>query len=115
MKSIFDYKNIKGVSVVCLINKKTKEYCGKIIVNWSNNPNGSVATACVILFNNNPIKQDFFNSTGVAGGYGYDKLSSSIYDALRKINLTEFIKVEPCSGNQRNAFEEAGFEYLEIL
>ena len=49
-----------------------------------------------------------------AGGYGYDKLSQALYSALKKAGIADKIKVEPASGNQRTAFEDAGMEYIEV-
>lgn len=123
-KSIFDYKNVKGTTAIVLLNARTKEYCGRIIANWSDNPNGNVCTACVMLYGNLPSEEIksivsenqrkmIGNCIGKAGGYGYDKLSSAIYQSLRGQKLNTIIKVESASGNQRNAFEEAGFIYIE--
>jgi hypothetical protein len=118
MKTIFDFKNVKGTTAVCLLNKKTGKFCGRVIANWSDNPNGTVCTAQVILFNNAPTarsKDDFVNSRGKARGYGYDKLSAAIYSALRAVELHTVIKVESASGNQQQAFEAAGFVYIQVI
>ena len=117
-KSIFDYKHVKNTTAVCLLNKKTGCYCGRIIANWSDNPNGSVCTANIQLFINAPTarsKEDFVNVQGKAGGYGYDKLSAAIDQALRKAGLHEIIKVQGASGNQAEAFENAGFVYNQVI
>lgn len=124
-KNIFDYKHVKGTTAVCLLNAKTKEYCGRIVATWSDNAAGSVCTAVVMIYGNEPSKEikDVVDANqkamrgpfiGKAGGYGYDKLSSAIYEALVKLGLDKLIKVEPARGNQREAFEEAGFVYIEI-
>lgn len=119
-KSIFDYSHVKGTTAICLLNKETGEYCGRIVANWSNNPAGTVCTACVMLYSNSPIQPlidpDFIycHAIGKAGGYGYDKLSQAIWSALKQMKLADKIKVEPASGNQRKAFEEAGFVWLEV-
>lgn len=97
MKNIFDYSPVKSVSAIALIDMKTKEPCGKIVASWSDNPNGSVCTAQVIIHNaekfgivakertvdlmGNPTKLPCI-LMGKAGGYGYDKLSSAISEAL---------------------------------
>lgn len=116
-KSIFDYKHVKGTTAICLLNTKTKKPCGRIIANWSNNPNGSVCTVAVTLNRYAPTarnEQDFVNAQGKAGGYGYDKLSAAIEQALRNADLLEKIKVRGGSGNQCQAFEESGFDYIEV-
>jgi hypothetical protein len=115
MRSIFDYKHVSGTTGICLLNAKTKEYCGRIVGNWSDNPNGAVFTCSVMLHSTNSFGKDYRVAMGRAGGYGYDKVSSSIYQALKKLGLEKEIKVEPASGNQRTAFEEAGFTWIEVV
>lgn len=126
-KNIFDYQHVKSVSAVCLL--KDGKQVGRIVANWSDNPNGSVCTAQVCLWDGvlseqikkRHVKTDFLDCElsvvmiGKAGGYGYDKLSSAIYEALRKGGLHELVKVEPGSGNQQKAFEEAGFTYIPVI
>ena len=114
-KPIFDYKHVKGTTAICLLNKSTGEYCGRIVANWSDNPAGTVCTCAVMLYGNSPIQSgDYKAGMGKADGYGYDKLSQAIYFALKTTNLHNLIKVETASGNQRNAFEDAGFIYIEV-
>lgn len=123
MKNIFDYSHVKSVSVQILQDKKTKELKGKIVSNWSDNPNGSVCTSQVILwFDSSKIVQKVkcyesamlkdctFSAPliGKAGGYGYDKLSSAIAEAFRN-NCTKYPKIEfdgAGIGAVRNWFEE---------
>lgn len=123
-KNIFDYKSVKNVSAIALL-KDGKE-AGKIVCNWSDNPAGSVCTAQVFLYGEQYGTKKFKETLsgvehefsvpmiGKAGGYGYDKRSQAIYDALRKQDLHKVIKVEPASGNERTAFEAAGFTWFEI-
>lgn len=102
MKNIFDYSHVKSVSVSVLLDNKG-EIAGKIIANFSDNPNGSVCTAQVIIYklpktikpkikkyNTEFLEDSTFESPfiGKAGGYGYDKLSSAIAIAIRD-NTTE--------------------------
>lgn len=112
-KSIFDYKGVKSVTAICLL--KDGQRAGKIIANWSDNPAGSVCTAAVILYKHPTKPDESFNNIGKAGGYGYDKLSSAIEQALYKDELNQVIKVKGGSGNQREAFESAGYEFIEII
>lgn len=95
-KNIFDYSHVKQVSCFVLSDKETKEITGKIIANWSDNPNGSVCTAQVILFNNRKYgleekesktrDGDYRPELAIdkAGGCGYDKLSAAIWYAMKK-------------------------------
>lgn len=80
---------------------------GKIIANWSDNPNGSVCTAQVFLhIDSDKIvpKQRSVDLMGTptlldcpligkAGGGGYDKLSAAICYALRENTL----ELPPCT------------------
>lgn len=122
MKNIYDYKHVRSVSAYALLQKG--KYVGKIICNWSDNPAGSVCTAQVMLWDGKispKIKRERVSGyevkhtmIGKAGGYGYDKLSSAIYSALERGGIHKLIKVEPGGGNVRKAFEDAGFELLEV-
>jgi len=123
MKSIYDFKHVNGVKAVALL-KDGKE-AGKIIANFSDNPAGSVCTVAVILYTHTPGT----SAMGSAGGYGYDKFSSAVYEALKKmdlipgkITLGEYpckksgkIAVYPGSGNTQRAFENAGYQYIEVI
>lgn len=125
-KNVFDLKHVKGVSAICLL--KNGKYVGRIVANWSDNPYGSVCTAQVMLWDGElsekvkqrHIKTEFFDCDmpvtmiGRARGYGYDKLSAAISKALDKGGLREFLPVKGGTGNQRDVFQKAGFEYIEI-
>lgn len=127
MKNVFDLKHVKSVTAIALLKKGVP--VGKIIANWSDNPAGSVCTAQVCLWDDEispQITQRHFKTAfldamlpvvmiGKAGGYVYDKLSSAISQALRIGGIDHLIKVESCSGNQRKAFEDAGFTYFEVI
>lgn len=128
-KNIFDYKMVQGVSAVALL--KDGQVVGKIIANWSDNPNGSVCTAQVLLWDKElapkvklrRIKTEFLDCElaipmiGKASGYGYDKLSSAISQALEVGGIRKLFPtpVEGGSGNQQTAFESAGFEWVTII
>ncbi len=67
-KSIFDFTHVKGTTAVCLLNKATGEYCGRIVANWSDNPAGTVCTAAVMLWSNAPVNTGKYSSAqGKAG------------------------------------------------
>ena len=95
MKYIFDYSHVKSVSAWALLDKTTKEPRGKIIANWSDNPNGSVCTVQVIFFDDTEklglktAPRKHFKTLapliGKAGGSGYCKFSSAVYEALRPV------------------------------
>ena len=122
MKPAFDLKHTKMVSTIALL--RGGKYCGRIVANYSDNPNGSVCTATVQLFD-----PHFLSGTGKAGGYGYDKMSAAVRNALSNMqlddgsmqNLTTDIDVThpgvwgTGGKNVREAFEKAGYTYLEVL
>jgi len=110
-KNIFDYKHVAGTTAICLL--KDGEYAGRIVGNWSDNPAGTVATFTVMLVGAGPDGA-YIHGTGKAGGYGYDKRSSAIYEALRNCHMHDKIKVEPGRGNGREAFEDAGYTWIEV-
>lgn len=84
---------------------------GKIVANYSDNPNGSVCTATVSLYDryapagsigNRPYTDstgakhdsgDSLKGTGSAGGYGYDKFSAAVADALTDAGQTDVVDV----------------------
>lgn len=96
-KNIFDYTHVKNVHCA-IIQNEHNELVGKIIANHSDNPNGSVCTVQVFLCDKE--KYGFISQThkiklmnewaelekpmiGKAGGYGYDKYSAAIYEAIK--------------------------------
>ena len=125
MKSIFDYKHVKSVSVYILQDKTTREIRGKIISNYSDNPNGSVCTTQIISYD----YLSTFDSeedhgllvlanpcVAKAGGYGYDKESSALASALRKQEYyTTFSGSGIESRECRDFFDKYNLEIVSIL
>lgn len=82
-KSAFDGSHVKSVSAYVLIHADSDrpgKVAGRIVANYSDNPNGSVVTATVHVWDG-PLAA-CPSTTGRAGGYGYDKMSAAVYDAL---------------------------------
>ena len=77
---VYDMKHIKSVSAYVLMYKG--KFAGRIVANWSDNPNGSVCTAVVMIFDG-PL-DSMPVTTGKAGGCGYDKLSAAVHEAICK-------------------------------
>ena len=128
MKTAYDFKHVKGTTAIALI--KDGVPAGKIVANWSDNPAGSVCTATIHVNRIDGLNYHY-TGTGRAAGYGYDKLSGAIYQALREayyetwdkdkkdlvrsyVNLSLTFKVEPGAGNQRSVFESLGYQYVEV-
>jgi hypothetical protein len=118
INKFFEKPAVKRVSAVVLM--KDGKFVGKVLFHYSDNPAGSVCTAYVYF--------DGKQGVGTAGGYGYDKASQAIYFALKEMyeyecdtetynvyDCTDDIKVEPGRGNEREAFEEAGYDFISIL
>ena len=122
MRSAFDGKHVMMVAVAVLVHPDSDRegaYAGRIVANWSDNPAGSVCTATVSI-NSGPLA--FIpNVSGKAGGYGYDKLSAAIYDALRRARDGEGeawkyayeADQEKCKGLDIPDFHGAGFSSVK--
>jgi hypothetical protein len=79
-RSALDCSHVKSVSVMVLTHPDHPGIAGKVVANWSD---GSVCTATIFI-HRGPL--DFLpRTTGQASGYGYDKLSSAVCDALRRV------------------------------
>ena len=88
-RTAFDCPHVQSVAVFALIHPDLPgKIAGRIVANYSDNPNGSVCTATVHIFAG-PLAI-IPTCTGRAGGYGYDKLSSAVCSALHKA-ITEGI------------------------
>jgi len=115
-------KHTKSVSVIVLLYEGKQ--AGSIISNWSDNPNGSVCTTTVTIYEG-PLeitrketidlmgKQTELVSpwnTAKAGGYGYCKFSQSVGEAIGQTQLNG------CGeGAVRELFESKGYTYISIL
>ena len=133
MRNIFDYSHVKSVSAIALIDMKTKDCAGKIVANWSHSPNGSVCTAQVIVYDLEkrgltPLREEVEligeKTTlpriliGKAGGYGHDKLSTAIVNAIRKnVDTVEHINFDGVGKEAvRTWFEnKLGITFIEVI
>jgi hypothetical protein len=128
MKNIFDYKHVKSVRVYILQDKTTCGIRGKIISNWSDNPNGSVCTTQIISYDHpeTVIKSSEDRtiyplvlenpSMGRAGGYGYDKESSALSQALMKQGFSVRFSGAGIESQQcREFFDKYNLEIISIL
>jgi hypothetical protein len=102
--SVIDMKGPSNVTAWALL--KSGELAGRLICNWSDN---RVCTALVQFYGD-----DYKSGTGRAGGYGYDKLSSAVYSALKDAGFVPQV-VQPGNGLTRREFEAMGFDVVEIL
>jgi len=99
---VFDLKHVKSVSAIAILYEGKPS--GRIIANWSDNPNGSVCTAMVGVWSG-PLGE-MPKAVGRAGGYGYDKISSAkIAPRFSGCGMTEV----------RKWFEQFGYELFEII
>ena len=113
---VFDMKHVKSVSAVAILYEGKP--AGRIIANWSDNPNGSVCTAMVGVWSG-PLGE-MPKALGRAGGYGYDKLSAAISIAINKVIAEDPDKIAPtfegCGMSVvRNWFEQFGYELFEVI
>ena len=84
MKSAYELSHVKSVSAyaVTMPSGDGVEIVGKIVANWSDNPDGSVCT-CTVSVWSGPLA-GLPKATDRAGGYGYCKLSAALCHAIRR-------------------------------
>ncbi len=110
MKSAYDQIHVKSVKAWALLFNG--EMAGRIVANYSNNPNGSVCTATVGCWNG-PLK-DTDASTGRAGGYGYDKFSAAVSSALNKMGVKNDVDGRGDS-SVKALLEKIGYSVIEVI
>lgn len=94
---------------------------GKMVANWSNNPNGTVCSASVYIWagpldlkdQKGKFKFDY-GTVGKAGGYGYDKLSQAVWQCFEKVGIPTK-EVKPANGRTRDEFEAWGYTVIEVI
>lgn len=113
-RSAYDGSHVKGVSAYVLIHPDSDrrgKIAGRIVANHSDNPAGSVCTATVHVWSG-PL-EPMPATTGKAGGYGYDKLSAAVHDAISRANWTDKPKIPDFAGAGMSAaarwFESFGY------
>ena len=119
MKSAFDFNHVKSVKAWALTFKG--EMAGRIVANYSDNPAGSVCVASAGFWGG-PFK-DKEHSTGRAGGYGYDKFSAAVSEALHKIGVVNELDGRWLKSNAlfigdssvKNFLEAKGYKVLEVI
>ena len=82
---------------------------GDIIGNIGNSGNFTVT----IRIWSGPLR-DMPMTTGSAGGWGYDKLSSAVTVALKSAGVTPLV-VDHGNGQTRDEFEKRGYSYWSVL
>lgn len=119
MKTIKNFKHVEGTTAKALIYEGKP--AGRIIANWSDNPNGSVCNASVIVWAG-PLKdkkhpktyRSFdYGNIGKAGGYGYDKLSQAVWQCFQNAGV-ETVIVKPGNGQTNEEFEHYGYVVFDI-
>lgn len=110
MKSAYDQIHVKSVKAWALLFNG--EMAGRIVANYSDNPNGSVCTATVGFWNG-PLK-DTNASTGRAGGYGYDKFSAAVSSALNKVGVKNDVEGRGDS-SVKSLLEKIGYSVIEVI
>jgi hypothetical protein len=97
------------------------EMAGKIIVAWPRDGAGVVrATVQLFCGTDAPHGPEYVAGSGSAGGYGYDKSSAAILDALRRAGLELVGDHGALNGGCGRsavwaAFRELGYQVVEIL
>jgi hypothetical protein len=118
-KLVTDLKHVAGTTAKALIFEGKP--AGRIIANWSDNPAGTVCKASVIIWAG-PLKDTKNENTGTcfnylnigtAGGYGYDKLSSAVWQCFNNAGV-ETKQVKPANGQTNEEFESWGYTIFDI-
>jgi len=112
MKSAFDLKHVRSVIAAVLVYEG--RMAGRVVVNCSDNPAGSVHTATVVIYEGPlALPGDNISATDKAGGYGYCKTSSAVYGALLKLGLKDkLIELSPGNGQHWREFEHHGYTVM---
>ena len=120
MRYATDMKGPRMTSVFVVL--QDSKIVGRIIANHSDNPAGSVCTATVWApcMETGEGSQSRCCATGTAGGYGYDKLSAAIYEALGRSNMERAEKTaghmfSGGDGRHVQVFEALGYELRQLL
>lgn len=119
-KHITDLKSVKNVTAKAILFEGVP--AGRLIANWSDNPSGSVCSASVIIWSGplayiiNEKTGKSFNGTniGKAGGYGYDKLSSAVWECFNNVGV-ETKKCQPGNGAVNEEFEQYGYVIFDVI
>jgi hypothetical protein len=112
MKTIKEFKHVAGTTAkAILFNGKP---AGRLIANWSDNQNGTVCTASVIIWAGELKDKGFdYSVIGKAGGYGYDKLSQAVWQCFDKLGIKTKV-VKPANGQTDEEFVAWGYEIFDI-
>lgn len=89
---------------------------GRAVANHSKNPNGSVCTATIWLYDRFEASGTTrTHGTGKAGGYGYDKLSAAIYSAYNDMTGKYPEGFSGGDGEQIEFFRSLGYEVIQAV
>lgn len=105
MKSAYDCSHVKSVKAYLLLWEGAP--AGKIVANYSDNPNGSVCTTTLSIWAG-PLKSSE-SQTKRAGGYGYNKFDS----CLDQMDLA----VTPRSAENQgtSALSAIGYDVITVI
>lgn len=110
MKSAYEMNHVKSVKAWAVLFNG--EMVGRIVANYSDNPNGSVCTATVGFWGGK--LKDTQSSTGRAAGYGYDKFSAAVSSALSKIGVKNDVDGRGDS-SVKALLENLGYSVIEVI
>lgn len=118
-RSAFDCSHVKSVHAWALVHPDSDmggQSAGRIVANFSDNPNGAVCTATVHVWRG-PLKE-LPATTGTAGGYGYDKFSAAVSDALTRGGFDD-VSARDMHGRGDGAirqwFEAKGYTVIPVI
>ena len=120
MKRVTEMKHVAGATAKALLFEGKP--AGRVIANWSDNNNGTVCSASVLIWAG-PLKdakhpktgKEFnYGNIGKAGGYGYDKLSQAVWQCFDNVGI-ETKKVKPANGMTDDEFIAWGYVIFDVI
>lgn len=116
-KSVYDCKHVRSVKAWALMFDG--KFHGRIVANYSDNPEGSVVTVGVSVWSGPLNNAEGGPLLGKAGGYGYCKFSAAFDSAVRKHCKNKEIAIPPLAGagesSVRSFLESLGYQVLQVI
>lgn len=101
------------VAALALFDKAEQpKYVGRVLI--ARSASWQTFYAFIQLFENNPLTGKYLDATGSASGWGYDKESAAVADAIDKAGLAKELPVYPGGGDIEGGLYSA-FHVIKVL
>ena len=102
----------RPMSAFALFSKADNtKYIGRVLT--ARSESGQTFYAFIQLFENNPLTGHYLGATGRASGWGYDKESAAVADAIDMAGLSKELPVYPGSANMGGL--SSAFHVIKVL